>query len=193
MHFSTVSLLVLFTTLTTALPSLLQRQSSCSDPSYDYDPANPNCDPLPGTRVKRQVGSPTLLQRQATPCTPAQLALASGIQLNIDDQFNELSTVTTLGNILNTTPFNPTLYATTQFDLLQFVETGITIRENNQAIAPVGNGAIPGLAIVANAQAAELMLTQGLAADENNIPAALAVSAPASSPQRHERRAWDRD
>jgi hypothetical protein len=43
------------------------------------------------------------------------------------------------------------------------VTKGITIRQNNQKIAPAGNPALPGLATVAMAQMAELNLTMGLA------------------------------
>lgn len=40
---------------------------------------------------------------------------------------------------------------------------GITIRENNQKIAPSGNAAIAGLAVVGMAQMTELNLTMSLA------------------------------
>jgi hypothetical protein len=73
------------------------------------------------------------------------LALASGIQSNIADQDNELATVTALGNVLAQNPMDLTLYSATQASLLSFVQKGIQIRENNQKIAPPGNGAIAGL------------------------------------------------
>jgi hypothetical protein len=94
------------------------------------------------------------------------MALASGIQANIADQNNEVNTVTALGFILAQNPLDTTLYAATQGSLLGFVTKGIAIRENNQKIAPPGNGAIPGLAIVATAQMAELNLTLSLAMGE---------------------------
>jgi hypothetical protein len=102
-----------------------------------------------------------------TPCAPAVMALASGIQANIADQNNELNTVTALGFILAQNPLDTTLYAATQGSLLGFVTKGIAIRENNQKIAPPGNAAIPGLAIVAMAQMAELNLTLSLAIGGN--------------------------
>jgi hypothetical protein len=102
-------------------------------------------------------------QSQAgTPCTPAVMALASGIQANIADQNNELNTVTALGFILAQNPLNTTLYSATQASLLGFITKGIAIRENNQKISPAGNAAIPGLATVAMAQMVELSLTQNL-------------------------------
>ncbi|KAF8849313.1 hypothetical protein BDZ45DRAFT_238264 [Acephala macrosclerotiorum] len=96
-------------------------------------------------------------------CSSAVMALAQGIQSNIDDQNNEVTTVTALGNVLAQNPLDTTLYAATQSSLLGFVTKGIAIRENNQKIAPQGNPALPGLATVAMAQMTELNLTMGLA------------------------------
>lgn len=95
-------------------------------------------------------------------CTDAELALAAGIAANIADQQNEVLAVTALGNVLLENPVSPALFNIMQSSLLNFVTTGIAIRQNNQAIAPPGNSAIPGLAIVANAQVAELNLTMSL-------------------------------
>jgi hypothetical protein len=49
--------------------------------------------------------------------------------------------------------------------MIDIVNKGILIRQNNQKIAPSGNAAISGLAKVANAQSAELKLAKGLTAD----------------------------
>ncbi|KAH7420174.1 hypothetical protein BKA64DRAFT_634812 [Cadophora sp. MPI-SDFR-AT-0126] len=103
-------------------------------------------------------------------CSSQVLALAAGIQSNIDDQNNELTTVNALGMVLAQNPLDVTLYGATQTSLLGFVTKGIVIRENNQKLAPAGNAALDGLAIVANAQAEELNLTMSLA-----IPASGAV------------------
>lgn len=46
---------------------------------------------------------------------------------------------------------------------------GITIRENNQKIAPPGNAALAGLAVVAMAQMTELNLTMSLAVPATGI------------------------
>jgi hypothetical protein len=102
-----------------------------------------------------------------TSCTPAVMALASGIQASIVDQNNELNTVIALGFILAQNPIDTTLYSATQASLLGFVIKGIAIRENNQKIAPAGNAAIAGLATVAMAQMVELSLTQNLAMGGN--------------------------
>jgi hypothetical protein len=95
-------------------------------------------------------------------CSPAVAALAQGIKDNIAVQNNEVAAVTTLGAMLNENPVDPTLFAAGQASLLGFVKQGIAIRQNNQQIAPAGNAALPGLAMVAMAQMTELNLTMGL-------------------------------
>lgn len=50
-----------------------------------------------------------------------------------------------------------------------FVTKGIAIRQNNQKIAPAGNPAIAGLAIVAMAQMTELNLTMSLGVGGVNV------------------------
>lgn len=97
-------------------------------------------------------------------CSAAVAALAQGIKANIAVQNNELAAVTTLGALLNENPVDSTLFAAGQASLLGFVKQGITIRENNQKIAPAGNAALPGLAKVALAQMTELNVTMGLGA-----------------------------
>ncbi|KAL5322110.1 hypothetical protein ACEPPN_010079 [Leptodophora sp. 'Broadleaf-Isolate-01'] len=103
-------------------------------------------------------------------CSSQVLALAAGIQSNIDDQNNELTTVNALGMVLGQNPLDMTLYGATQTSLMGFVTKGILIRENNQKLAPADNAAIAGLAIVAGAQAEELNLTMSLA-----VPASGAI------------------
>lgn len=51
--------------------------------------------------------------------------------------------------------------------MLGFVIKGIQIRENNQKIAPAGNGAVAGLGIVGMAQMTELSLTMSLSLGGN--------------------------
>ncbi|PVH80504.1 hypothetical protein DL98DRAFT_375652, partial [Cadophora sp. DSE1049] len=96
-------------------------------------------------------------------CSSQVMALAAGIQSNIDDQNNELTTVNALGMVLAQNPMDVTLYGATQTSLMGFVTKGIVIRENNQKLAPAGNAALDGLAKVANAQMEELSLTMSLA------------------------------
>ena len=97
------------------------------------------------------------------------MALASGIQENIADQNNELNTVIAMGSILSQNPVDGTLFGATQASLMGFVTKGIAIRQNNQKIAPAGNPAIAGLAIVANAQMTELNLTISLGVGGVNV------------------------
>lgn len=106
---------------------------------------------------------------KATACSPAVLALASGISANIADQHNEQAAVNSLGSLLAENPINENLFNSGQASLLSFVQKGISIRENNQAIAPDGNPAIPGLAIVATAQITELNLTMSFGVGGVNV------------------------
>jgi len=105
----------------------------------------------------------------ATACTQQVMALASGISANIADQNNEVAAASSLGQMLAESPVNNTLFAAGQVSLLSFVQKGISIRENNQKIAPAGNPAIPGLATVATAQLTELNLTMSLGMGGVNV------------------------
>jgi hypothetical protein len=100
--------------------------------------------------------------RDATPCSSEVISLASGISANIADQNNEVAAVTSLKFLLAESPINNTLFMQGQSSLLVFVQKGIDIRTNNQQIAPPGNAAIPGLAMVAMAQMEELNFTMSL-------------------------------
>ncbi|TGO16632.1 hypothetical protein BTUL_0026g00860 [Botrytis tulipae] len=111
----------------------------------------------------------------STACSPEVQALASGISSNIADQRNEQKAVTAVGKILQQSPFNTSMFDAAQSSLMTFVQKGIQIRQNNQKIAPAGNGAIPGLAIVAMAQQEELNLTMSLTA--SNVPGSNATVA----------------
>jgi hypothetical protein len=126
--------------------------------------------PQPAASTTPPVGSAGKGNAASGACSAAVMALAQGIQSNIDDQNNEIATVSALGNVLVQSPMDMTLYAATQTSLLGFVTKGIAIRENNQKIAPQGNAALPGLAVVAMAQMTELNLTMSLA-----VPASGAV------------------
>ncbi|PQE04634.1 ATP binding protein [Rutstroemia sp. NJR-2017a BBW] len=109
----------------------------------------------------------------SSPCPLAVAALASGISANIADQRNEQAAVTSIGNILAASPVDPATFNSAKASLLDFVNKGIAIREENQKIAPAGNAAIPGLATVANAQIEELNLTMSL--DATDLTAASAT------------------
>ncbi|KAI9647953.1 hypothetical protein NHQ30_004343 [Ciborinia camelliae] len=101
-----------------------------------------------------------------TACSPEVAALASGIAANIADQRNEKLAVTAIGYMLEESPMNSSTFDSAKASLLDFVQKGITIRENNQKIAPQGNAAIPGLAKVAMAQQEELNLSKSLSAED---------------------------
>ncbi|KAM0270230.1 hypothetical protein ACHAQH_009512, partial [Verticillium albo-atrum] len=94
------------------------------------------------------------------------ILLAEGIQLNINDQKNEVSSLTAVSNALNAN--DQARFKTAKTDLLGFVNSGIEIRRMNQAIAPSNNKAVAGLAIVANAQLDELNLSNSLSGDPAN-------------------------
>ncbi|KAL2071826.1 hypothetical protein VTL71DRAFT_13061 [Oculimacula yallundae] len=153
---------VLFMTLTSTLalpapyggntPTLTLRQEAGAGMASMNQPSAPV-----------STGSSSTPGNATVACSPAVRALAAGIQANIDDQKNELTTVTALGNVLAQNPMDMTLYGATQTSLMGFVTKGILIRETNQKLAPANNGAVAGLAIVAMAQQGELNLTMGLA------------------------------
>jgi hypothetical protein len=128
------SLLILILTFLSAVsglprPSLFTKNSALSSKSL----------------LTRETPAAAAANTTASSCSQAVLALASGIQSNIADQNNELATVTALGNVLAQNPMDLTLYSATQASLLNFVQKGIQIREENQRIAPAGNAAIAGL------------------------------------------------
>ncbi|KAK6584233.1 hypothetical protein PZA11_003963 [Diplocarpon coronariae] len=119
--------------------------------------------PTLGRRENATAPAPPAGAANSTACSPAVMALAAGIQSNIDDQGNEVATVSALGNIMAQNPVDPALYSAAQTSLLGYVTKGIAIRENNQKITPPGNEAAAGLAMVAMAQMEELSITKSLA------------------------------
>jgi len=101
-----------------------------------------------------------------TPCSSGVAALANGIMSNIADQRNEQNAVSAVGDVLAEQPMDSTMFDSAKTSLMNFVVSGINIRINNQKIAPAGNAAIPGLAVVAMAQMEELNLTMSLSATD---------------------------
>jgi hypothetical protein len=138
MRLTTVSLipLVLLTSPALSSPNRTPATSACLNPSSTPAPSN---------------------------CAAASI-LASGIALNILDQRNEQSALSTYSTLLAsaTSTIRPAAFSSAKADLLTFVVNGIAIRQTNQLIAPPGNGATAGLAIVANAQLTELGLSSNL-------------------------------
>ncbi|POS75148.1 hypothetical protein DHEL01_v206463 [Diaporthe helianthi] len=101
-------------------------------------------------------------------CIAAQ-ALADGIQSNIDLQMGEQASVERVKAAVSQDPIDQAAFTAAKTQLLDFVNAGISARENNQAIAPEGNPAIDGLGIVQKAQAEELQLAQSLKGDASDL------------------------
>ncbi|KAK7710265.1 hypothetical protein SLS64_005849 [Diaporthe eres] len=101
-------------------------------------------------------------------CIAAQ-ALADGIQSNIDLQTGEQASVEKVKAAVSQNPVDTAAFTAAKSQLLDFVNAGISARENNQAIAPQGNAAIDGLGIVQNAQAEELNLAQSLIGQASDL------------------------
>lgn len=80
-------------------------------------------------------------------CIAAQ-ALADGIQSNIDLQMGEQASVEKVKAAVSQNPVDKAAFTAAKSQLLDFVNAGISARENNQAIAPQGNAAIDGLGVV---------------------------------------------
>lgn len=160
-----LSVFALLFSLTSAIPTALFIERAGTTP----DTTSPSA----AAASPSKSAAPTAPKSNSTSstgaCSQAVSALANGISANIADQNNELNTVTALGNVLAQNPLDTTLYAATQTSLLGFVTKGITIRENNQKIAPPGNAALAGLAVVAMAQMTELNLTMSLAVPATGI------------------------
>lgn len=80
-------------------------------------------------------------------CAAATI-LAIGIAQNIVDQRNEQAALAQVKTVLQKQPVDMTAFQAAKSNLLVFVNDGITIRQSNQAIAPVGNPATAGLQTV---------------------------------------------
>lgn len=80
------------------------------------------------------------------PCTQAEVALATGIHLNIEGQYGEYNATVNVENVEQQQPFPWSDFYDAKGKLQSNVQTGMNIRLFNQQIAPPGNPAIPGLA-----------------------------------------------
>lgn len=80
-------------------------------------------------------------------CAAATI-LSIGIAMNIVDQRNEQLALAQVKSVLSSTPVDMKAFALAKTNLLTFVNNGITIRQMNQAISPVGNPATAGLQTV---------------------------------------------
>jgi hypothetical protein len=81
-------------------------------------------------------------------CSTAVKNLVTGINDNIAVQKNEQSQTTIIQKILSANTTDDGNFQTAKSKLVTIVNQGITIRQNNQKIAPSGNAAIAGLATV---------------------------------------------
>lgn len=102
---------------------------------------------LATTFVVPILASPLIGKRAA--CSADVEKLAIGIQQNIQAQFGERDSTLGIQDLFNSTTGSCNeRFAAAKTTLLGFVNSGIQIRTNNQKIAPAGNAAIAGLAIV---------------------------------------------
>jgi hypothetical protein len=89
---------------------------------------------------------PALMLRGA--CSTAVKNLVTGINDNIAVQKNEQSQTTVIQKILSANTTDSGGFQSAKSKLVTIVNQGITIRQNNQKIAPAGNAAIAELATV---------------------------------------------
>lgn len=85
-----------------------------------------------------------------TPACAEAKILAGGIALNIEVQQQEVNGVNAVMQALQANPPNPQQFQTAKSNLLSFVSDGIQVRQANQLIAPSGNMATQGLAVVSD-------------------------------------------
>ena len=101
-------------------------------------------------------------------CAAAQI-LAQGIAKNIEDQKNEKLALAQVSNVLQQAPVDANAFAAAKANLLTFVNNGIAIRQANQAIAPLGNKAEAGLAIVSSASIPPSKATKGTRVADKSV------------------------
>lgn len=89
-------------------------------------------------------------------CCPAEIALATGIHLNINGQYSEFNTTQKIEDAEKAHPDGPSTQIYELIGQLQAnVQGGQNLRLFSQQIAPAGNPAIPGLAMYAAAEETE--------------------------------------
>ncbi|KAK6415834.1 hypothetical protein LTR81_010591 [Elasticomyces elasticus] len=94
-------------------------------------------------------------------CSPRVISIATGIYLNIQGQHAELNQTISLQS-LESSSFSQSTFDIQKGELIADIKGGMSIREFNQAVAPTGNAALPGLATYAAAQSTELGLAESL-------------------------------
>ncbi|KAK2007656.1 hypothetical protein LZ32DRAFT_651010 [Colletotrichum eremochloae] len=106
----------------------------------------------------------------AVDCTNAK-KLADGIDKNIAAQKQEQIDVAAVKDIVNTDNVNASQFDQAKKKFLATIQSGIDIRKNNQQIAGENNPASAGLSKVADAQAKELSLAEGLKGNKSDLDA----------------------
>ncbi|KAF2161737.1 hypothetical protein M409DRAFT_27794 [Zasmidium cellare ATCC 36951] len=97
------------------------------------------------------------------PCSQAEVALATGIHLNIQGQYSEYNGTLKTEQVEQAHPSGPTPDFYLAKGMLQSdIQEGMNLRLFNQQIAPPGNPAIPGLAQYETAQQTEKNQVNGL-------------------------------
>ncbi|KAJ0282724.1 hypothetical protein Brms1b_006287 [Colletotrichum noveboracense] len=87
-----------------------------------------------------------------TPACAEAKILAGGIALNIQIQQQEQAGLAAVMQSLQANPVNMQQFQVAKSNLLSFVSDGIQVRQANQLIAPSGNGAAQGLAVLSELQ-----------------------------------------
>ncbi|KAK1984426.1 hypothetical protein LZ30DRAFT_821028 [Colletotrichum cereale] len=154
--------LSLFSTFAIALPALAQVDdvvARVGTPTY-----------------KGAVSKVVISQAKASGPSAADCAiakkLADGIDQNIAAQKQEQIDVAAVKDVVNTDKVDSAKFDAAKQKFLATIQKGIDIRKNNQQIiANVNNTASAGLAKVADAQAAELSLAQGLKGNKGDLDA----------------------
>ncbi|KAK2025707.1 hypothetical protein LX32DRAFT_685040 [Colletotrichum zoysiae] len=103
-------------------------------------------------------------------CTAAK-QLADGIDKNIAAQKQEQADVAAVKDIVSKDNINASQFDEAKKKFLNTIQSGIDIRKNNQQIAGQSSPAAAGLAKVADAQAKELSLAQGLKGNKGDLDA----------------------
>jgi hypothetical protein len=103
---------------------------------------------LLATRIVAFCPSCLLPAPSQMPCSPAVNSVISGIEINILAQWGEKTATIALQEIESKIPVDKTAFAAGKAVLVNDIMFGIQIRAYNQLIAPVGNAALPGLAMV---------------------------------------------
>lgn len=88
-------------------------------------------------------------------CTQAEVALATGIHLNIQGQYAEYNGTLRIINVETKQPGQLLEFSLAKGALQSDIQAGMNLRLFNQQIAPKGNPAIPGLAQYEAAQETE--------------------------------------